>query len=129
MKITNAKFTNWQRIWRRVQITSFYILMDFLWSMYQRTSSYLCSKMKQAWVFMKISWVIYADPSWIFLVIEINQQLGRITSAVIQDNKMELEWNDKLCDPSGATLTIQVHAINFQNGNINLSKDESKSIF
>ena len=82
--------------------------------------------MKQAWVFMKISWVIYADPSKIFLVIEINQQLGRITSAVIQDNKMELEWNDKLCDPSGATLTIQVHAINFQNGNNNLSKDESK---
>ena len=53
-------------------------------------------------------------------MIEINQQLGRITSAVIQDNKMELEWNDKLCDPSGATLTIQVHAINFQNGNNNL---------
>ena len=50
-------------------------------------------------------------------MIEINQQLGRITSAVIQDNKMELEWDDKLCDPSGATLTIQVHAINFQNGN------------
>ena len=59
-------------------------------------------------------------------MIEINQQLGRITSAVIQDNKMELEWNDKLCDPSGATLTIQVHAINFQNGNNNLSKDESQ---
>ena len=50
-------------------------------------------------------------------MIEINQQLGRITSAVIQDNKLELEWDDKLCDPSGATLTIQVHAINFQNGN------------
>ena len=65
----------------------------------------------------------------IFLVIEINQQLGRITSAVIQDNKMELEWNDKLCDPSGATLTIQVHAINFQNGNNNLSKDNIKKAF
>ena len=42
---------------------------------------------------------------------------------------MELEWNDKLCDPSGATLTIQVHAINFQNGNNNLSKDKIKKTF
>ena len=42
---------------------------------------------------------------------------------------MELEWNDKLCDPSGATLTIQVHAINFQNGNNNLSKDNIKKAF
>lgn len=54
-------------------------------------------------------------------VIEINQQLGQITSAVIQDNKMELIWNDKLCDPSGATLTIQVHESNFQNGGIHVS--------
>ena len=56
-------------------------------------------------------------------MIEINQQLGRITSAVIQDNKMELEWDDKLCDPSGATLTIQVHAINFQNGKISFEEN------
>ena len=61
--------------------------------MYQRTSSYLCSKMKQI--------------------------TNKTFLAVIQDNKMELKWNDKLCDPGGATLTIQVHAINFQNGNNN----------
>ena len=128
MKITNAKFTYWQRIWRRVQITSFYILMDFLWSMYQRTSSYIYA---QKWNMRGPSWKFHESLTLThhksnILVIEINQQLGRITSAVIQDNKMELEWNDKLCDPSGATLTIQVHAINFQNGNNNLSKDESK---